>query len=102
VEEPDVIDLGTIYEEDIVAKEDDRDIDWDDRLHFPAADKDVIHLEISFDAFCRPTCKGLCLVCGTNLNTGSCTCSKEPSPEPKDVKPRAPLKELLSPLQQQR
>jgi uncharacterized metal-binding protein YceD (DUF177 family) len=112
VEEPDVIDLGTIYaeeEEDIAAKEDDgdADIDWDDRLHFPAADKeidiskhirDTIHLEITFDAFCSPTCKGLCLVCGTNLNTSSCTCA---SPEPSKGQ-RGPLTELLRPLQQRR
>ncbi|TVU27597.1 hypothetical protein EJB05_19090, partial [Eragrostis curvula] len=117
VEEPDVVDLGTIYEEDIAKgpsvtgtqDEDDQDIDWDDRLHFPTGDKeidiskhirDVIHLEITFDAFCSPTCKGLCLVCGTNLNTSSCNCSKEKTREPKDVNRRGPLKELLRPLQQ--
>ncbi|KAK3159562.1 hypothetical protein QOZ80_2AG0151640 [Eleusine coracana subsp. coracana] len=117
VEEPDVIDLGTIYEEDDIAKgpsqdeEDDQDIDWDERLHFPAAHKeidiskhirDLIHLEITFDAFCSPTCKGLCLVCGTNLNTTSCSCScsTDKPLQPKDAKPRGPLKELLRPLQQ--
>lgn len=26
---------------------------------------------------CDPECKGLCPGCGTNLNTGSCTCSKD-------------------------
>ncbi|CAD6248816.1 unnamed protein product [Miscanthus lutarioriparius] len=118
VEEPDVVDLGTIFEEDIAKgaslagtmddEDDDQDIDWDDRLHFPATDKeidiskhirDIIHLEITLDAVCIPNCKGLCLTCGANLNTSSCTCSKDKPKEPKDVKGRGPLKELLKPMQ---
>ncbi|XP_062221389.1 large ribosomal RNA subunit accumulation protein YCED homolog 1, chloroplastic [Phragmites australis] len=116
VEEPDVVDLGTIFEEDIAKDpsltgsqvEGDEDIDWDDRLHFPAGEReidisknirDIIHLEITMDAFCSPTCKGLCLVCGTNLNTSSCSCSREKPQEPKDVEQRGPLKELLKPMQ---
>lgn len=118
VEEPDVVDLGTIFEEDIAKgaslagamddEDDDQDIDWDDRLHFPATDKeidiskhirDIIHLEITLDAVCSPNCKGLCLTCGANLNTSSCTCSKDKPKEPKDVKGRGPLKELLKPMQ---
>jgi uncharacterized protein len=26
---------------------------------------------------CRVDCKGLCAVCGTNLNTGSCSCKPD-------------------------
>ena len=26
-------------------------------------------------ALCRPECKGLCLICGQNLNLGSCGCT---------------------------
>ncbi|KAL6591284.1 hypothetical protein ACP70R_049787 [Stipagrostis hirtigluma subsp. patula] len=116
VEEPDVVDLGTIYEEDVAKGpsltgslvEDDEDIDWDDRLHFPVGEKeidisknirDIIHLEITLDAVCSPTCKGLCLLCGTNLNTSSCSCSRDKPREPKDIKRRGPLKELLKPMQ---
>ncbi|CAL4886167.1 unnamed protein product [Urochloa decumbens] len=113
VEEPDIVDLGTIYEEDIAdgsgtLDEDDQDVDWDDRLHFPAGDKeidiskhirDIIHLEITMDAVCSPSCKGLCLSCGENLNTSSCSCSKEKPQEPKNVKGRGPLKDLLKPVQ---
>lgn len=115
VEEPDVVDLGTIYEEDKAKApfltgsqdEDDEDIDWDDRLHFPAGEKeidiskhirDIIHLEITLDAFCSPTCKGLCLVCGANLNTSSCSCHRE-KPQASDVKRRGPLKDLLKQMQ---
>lgn len=28
---------------------------------------------------CRPDCKGLCPVCGQNLNVSSCTCSRKPA-----------------------
>lgn len=100
-EEPD---LGTIFQEDddkggaslACAMDGDQDIDWDDRLHFPAADKeidiskhirDMIHLEITLDAVCNPNCKGLCLTCGANLNTtSSCTC------KPRNVQGLSPLK----------
>jgi len=116
VDEPDLVDLGTIYEEDIAngasltgtLDDDDQDVDWDDRLHFPAGDKeidiskhirDIIHLEITMDAVCSPSCKGLCLACGTNLNTSSCNCSNEKQQEPKNVKGRGPLKDLLKPIQ---
>jgi len=116
VDEPDLVDLGTIYEEDIAngasltgtRDDDDQDVDWDDRLHFPAGDKeidiskhirDIIHLEITMDAVCSPSCKGLCLACGTNLNTSSCNCSNEKQQEPKNVKGRGPLKDLLKPIQ---
>ncbi|RLM79379.1 uncharacterized protein C2845_PM12G31800 [Panicum miliaceum] len=114
VEEPDIVDLGTIYEEEEdgasltgTLDEDDQDVDWDDRLHFPAGDKeidiskhirDIIHLEITMDAVCSPSCKGLCLACGTNLNTSSCNCSQEKQQEPKNVKGRGPLEELLKPI----
>ncbi len=30
---------------------------------------------------CRETCKGLCPACGTNLNTGACTCAREEKKE---------------------
>jgi uncharacterized protein len=31
-------------------------------------------LEIPMQPFCREDCKGLCVVCGQNLNEGSCDC----------------------------
>lgn len=70
---------GQDYDQD----EDDEDIDWDDRLHFPVGEKeidipknhrDIIHLEITLDAFYSSTCKGLCLVCGTDLNRSPQRC----------------------------
>jgi uncharacterized protein len=29
---------------------------------------------------CKPDCKGLCHICGKNLNEGSCGCGREPDP----------------------
>uniref|UniRef100_A0ACD5ZEY2 Uncharacterized protein n=1 Tax=Avena sativa TaxID=4498 RepID=A0ACD5ZEY2_AVESA len=120
VEEPDIVDLGTVYEEDQTKfpsvtgsqDEDDQDIDWDDRLHFPAGEKeidiskhirDIIHLEITLDAFCSATCKGLCLVCGANLNTSTCSCGGTEETQARDVKRRpGSLKDLLKPMQNRR
>ena len=47
-------------------------------------------LEIPMQPFCRADCKGLCVVCGQNLNEGSCDCEIE------SIDPRlATLKALL-------
>lgn len=116
VEEPEVINFGFIFNEDkpknsagTANNEDDDDddasIDLEDRLHFPPEEKeidiskhirDMIHLEITINAICDPKCKGLCLNCGTNLNTGACSCSKQ---ETKDVSygPLGKLKKKMQP-----
>ena len=67
--------------------EDDEElIDLDDQLYFPPLNKeidisknirDILHLEITMNVICDPGCKGICLNCGINLNTGSCKCSKQ-------------------------
>lgn len=93
VEEPEIINMGKVFGNDklksSIFEEEDGDeasIDWDDRLHFPPEDKeidiskplrDMVHVEITLDVICDPSCKGLCLECGTNLNKSSCNCSKE-------------------------
>jgi uncharacterized protein len=33
------------------------------------------HLALPMKPLCADTCKGLCVHCGTNLNTGSCDCN---------------------------
>ena len=35
------------------------------------------HLALPMKPLCGPGCKGLCPECGTNLNTGSCGCTRE-------------------------
>lgn len=95
IEEPETIDMEAIlgrgqsnpsrnYEEGEDAE--DALVDWDDRLYFRPSEteidiskhvRDLIHLEITLNAVCDPMCKGICLKCGANLNTGSCSCSNE-------------------------
>ena len=66
-------------------EDDEASIDWEDRLFFPPGEKtidiskhirDLVHVEIIIDALCDPLCKGLCLKCGSNLNTTTCNCSE--------------------------
>ncbi|KAH9618521.1 hypothetical protein KSS87_000927 [Heliosperma pusillum] len=96
VEEPDTINFGTMYGDEKTKStgrtgvneedEDDALIDIEDRLYFPPEEKeidiskqirDLIHLEITINAICDSRCKGLCLQCGTNLNTSTCGCGKQ-------------------------
>lgn len=39
--------------------------------------REQVLLALPMKALCRVDCKGLCPVCGTNLNSGSCNCPKE-------------------------
>ena len=53
--------------------------------------KEQILLAVPTRMLCRPDCKGICPVCGSDRNTGDCEC------ETKDVDPRwAALKNLTS------
>ncbi len=42
--------------------------------------RDYILLDIPTKRLCKPDCKGLCSVCGANLNRTSCSCKKQYSP----------------------
>lgn len=37
--------------------------------------RDAIHLAVPIAPACRPDCKGLCGICGANLNLSSCECA---------------------------
>jgi uncharacterized protein len=39
--------------------------------------REQLYLQLPMKPLCRESCAGLCPVCGTNLNTGSCECSYE-------------------------
>jgi uncharacterized protein len=41
--------------------------------------RDQIILAVPFAPLCREDCKGLCPTCGTDLNTGTCTCERVPT-----------------------
>ncbi|KAJ0966808.1 hypothetical protein J5N97_023725 [Dioscorea zingiberensis] len=80
-------------------EDDEKQIDIDDRLHFPSEGKeidisknirDLVHVEITINAVCDASCKGLCLQCGANLNKSSCSCNKKDTQE----KQFGPLKDL--------
>ena len=57
-------------------------------LNLPIENRDVIDLtdnlreEIMLNyplkPLCRPECRGLCPICGRNLNTGKCSCKPKP------------------------
>ncbi|WOH15776.1 hypothetical protein DCAR_0935322 [Daucus carota subsp. sativus] len=94
VEEPDILDMGVMFGDSTnkgVGEDlDDDSIDWEDRLFFPREEKtidiskhirDMVHLEITINSVCDPTCKGLCLDCGANLNLKNCGCSKRKAKE---------------------
>lgn len=63
---------------------DDED-DQDDSLPFPADGqidvsdivRQVFLLALPMKPLCRPDCRGLCPVCGKNLNEGDCACQAE-------------------------
>ena len=40
--------------------------------------EEQVSMEIPLKPLCDDGCKGLCFTCGADLNTGSCTCSREP------------------------
>jgi uncharacterized protein len=39
--------------------------------------REQVLLALPMKVLCRVDCKGLCPVCGMNLNSGTCTCSRE-------------------------
>lgn len=45
-------------------------------LELEDAVRDALLLELPLQFFCSPDCKGLCPVCGANLNRDACTCQE--------------------------
>jgi len=48
----------------------------DDQIDLKELVLEQFHLSVPMKPLCRDDCKGLCPQCGTNLNTGSCSCEK--------------------------
>ena len=46
-------------------------------LSFDEMVREQVHLALPMRPLCSPDCKGLCPVCGTDLNRSSCDCPKE-------------------------
>ena len=50
--------------------------------------REEILLAFPFCFYCSPDCKGICPVCGTNLNHASCSCdTQQAEPEPDNAAP---------------
>ena len=52
----------------------------DRRLDVDALVNEDVYLAIPYRLLCRPDCKGLCPVCGADLNEGPCACEKPADP----------------------
>lgn len=48
-------------------------------LDLTEAARQYIETALPLQPLCSPTCRGLCPVCGTNLNVGTCTCATDPA-----------------------
>jgi uncharacterized protein len=73
-------------------QDEDVDISYyrDDRIDLNELLREQFYLALPMKPLCRDDCKGLCPQCGTNLNTGACSCATQWED------PRlAPLKGLL-------
>ncbi|MBQ1688525.1 MAG: DUF177 domain-containing protein [Lachnospiraceae bacterium] len=49
----------------------ERDLDVDALL------KEELMIQFPMQVLCQENCKGICYICGTNLNTGSCDCDQQ-------------------------
>lgn len=47
--------------------------------------RDVVILALPMAPVCKPDCKGLCPICGKNLNEGECGCRREETPPWKEA-----------------
>lgn len=65
-------------EEEAEFEEDDVDVyPYDeDEVDLAPLFREQLVLAVPFAPLCREDCKGLCSVCGIDLNTGSCTCDR--------------------------
>lgn len=62
-----------LFEEEEAVKE----ISLDKTIDIEPSIREMIILSIPIKPLCDPECKGLCPVCGTDLNKGECTCKTE-------------------------
>ncbi len=69
------------------------DIDYYDgnKINLAPYIEDQLILELPLRTLCNPDCKGLCPLCGQDLNEKSCDCE-----EPSTSRPFAQLKNLIS------
>jgi uncharacterized protein len=60
---------------------DDKDVDYEtysgDEFDLGSYLREVIAMSLPVKVLCQEECKGLCQVCGANLNEGSCSCKDD-------------------------
>jgi uncharacterized protein len=49
----------------------------DDQIELGQLVLEQFYLAVPMKPLCRESCRGLCPECGTNLNTGTCSCERE-------------------------
>lgn len=52
----------------------------DRKLDVDALVSEDVYLSIPYRLLCKPDCKGLCSICGADLNEGPCSCEKPTDP----------------------
>ena len=68
----------SMEEEREVAEEDlDTGYYRDDQIDLNELLREQFYLALPMKPLCRDTCAGLCSLCGTNLNTGTCQCTSQ-------------------------
>jgi uncharacterized protein len=50
---------------------------YGDEIDISAIIREQILLDVPYKPLCRSSCKGLCPICGEDLNRGSCSCKQE-------------------------
>lgn len=84
------VDVMQVYQ--AVPDEDGRRLQSDGTIDLEPAVRDEVVLDLPLAPLCRPDCKGLCTVCGTDLNTNPCSGHTDESDHP-----LAALRQLLDP-----
>ena len=56
-----------------------------DDIDFTDAVQEQVMLALPMAPVCRENCRGLCTLCGSNLNKGDCGCNRTPSDSRFDV-----------------
>jgi uncharacterized protein len=77
--------LDISFQESFCRNREEAENEEEDEVHRVAADKvdlrpyveENVVLELPFIALCKPSCEGLCPVCGTNRNEKACDCKQE-------------------------
>jgi DUF177 domain-containing protein len=70
---------GNSFEEEVELERQDMELNFFEKgeIHLSEIACEQIFLEIPYQPLCQEGCKGLCPVCGNDLNLSSCGCNRE-------------------------